>query len=323
MLSNTLLDDSNCSSRADPVDLETTKFIGGTVDCGSLCRKLTIWRSAPSAGSSGKRRPWKFLCSVCLIAEFAVYFYYVAPRDSFLRRTMSCMMTDARAAEEVKKIPVLDHNLLLLVGAVTLLKLLIEVWGQDTPTWVCPGGIVLFVLIYGLGLPSIVVYMNGYCIAKRDLATSVDPTLRACFGLLLFLFGSVYALSYEVGRFQWKQRPENKGKLHTVGLAKYCIHPNYFADIFTYTGWAVLAGTTCALSAPLGAVWSLVYLVIPNSDAYLARKYSKEWAGYAAKTATLIPFVHSWTVLQILAWIGFAGSVYLGANCAGQCDASS
>ena len=30
-----------------------------------------------------------------------------------------------------------------------------------------------------------------------------------------------------------------------------CIHPNYLGDLFTYTGWALACGTTCALSIPI------------------------------------------------------------------------
>ena len=59
---------------------------------------------------------------------------------------------------------------------------------------------------------------------------------RDIVGFVLFAFGSSYSLWYEVHRFQWKKDPNNKGKLHTIGLAKYCIHPNYLGDICTYTG---------------------------------------------------------------------------------------
>ena len=46
---------------------------------------------------------------------------------------------------------------------------------------------------------------------------------RETAGLALYLFGSSYSLGYEVHRFRWKARPENQGKLHTVGLATHCI----------------------------------------------------------------------------------------------------
>lgn len=62
---------------------------------------------------------------------------------------------------------------------------------------------------------------------------------RDLVALLLYFGGSCFSLTYEVGRFRWKALPENKGRLHTVGLAAWCIHPNYFGDLFTYTGWAL------------------------------------------------------------------------------------
>ncbi len=49
----------------------------------------------------------------------------------------------------------------------------------------------------------------------------VDVALpyREVFALALYCFGSGYSLSYELHRFWWKAQPENKGQLHTVGLA--------------------------------------------------------------------------------------------------------
>lgn len=256
--------------------LPEKRLCGGCLDCS----RLVIWR-----GDGSDRRMWKSFCTLCLIGELSVYLYVVQSRP-----------------------------LLVVMGLVTLAKLLVETWGQDTPTWVCPGGPVLFFLIYFLIIPGIV-YADGLCTKNPDI---IFPCKDAV-GFALFLFGYSYSLWYEVNRFKWKKDPSNKGRLHAIGLAKYCTHPNYLGDLFCYTGWGICAGTTCSLSAPAAMIPSFVYLVIPNSDAYLADKYSDEWPAYEAKTARLIPYLQSGAGNHALAIIALLLSCYLGQHCGEQC----
>ena len=49
-------------------------------------------------------------------------------------------------------------------------------------------------------------------------------------------------LGYELHRFAFKARPQNKGRLHTEQLASLSIHPNYFGDLFMFTGMALVIG---------------------------------------------------------------------------------
>ena len=168
--------------------------------------------------------------------------------------------------------------LLICFGVWSLVKYLVETWGQETPTWICPGGIGGFIMIYVLIMPGIV-YMDGYCTSNQDMHFPFRNEIAA----VLFFGGSSFSLSYELGRFAWKKKDQNKGKLHTVGLAKYCIHPNYLGDLFTFTGWGLACGTTCALSAPIWMLWSFGMIVCPNSDAYLAQRYSSEFPAFPAR----------------------------------------
>lgn len=184
---------------------------------------------------------------------------------------------------------------LCLIGAVFLIKLLIETWAQHTPTWVCPGTWLLFTLVYGTGFPY-VISTFAYCRKTTD----IQFPYRDAVAISLYLFGSAFSLSYEVQRFLWKAREENKGKLHTVGLAALCVHPNYFGDLFTYTGWALAAGTMYSMQLTFFMIFAFDIFTIPNSDTYLAQRYPEEFPAYAAATPTLIPFVHSKTVLTIL-----------------------
>ncbi|CAE7731284.1 unnamed protein product [Symbiodinium microadriaticum] len=250
-------------------------------------RKWVQWRRPAGSSSSTDRLPWQSGCTVLFLLEMSSYFYFV-----------------------------LESPVLLVMGGVFVVKVLVEIWGQTTPTWLCPGTLCLLLVVYTLGFPTIVPYMFGYCTKVLDICFLGHQTLA----LALYLGGSSYSLYYEVHRFRWKAKPENKGKLHMVGPAAWCIHPNYFGDLFTYTGWALATGTTCALSIPIATIFTFVMAVVPNSDNYLAQRYPEEFPAYAAKTATLIPGLHSKLGSQILAWASLVVSMYFWCNtCSASC----
>mmetsp|Transcript_110293 Transcript_110293/g.292934 ORF Transcript_110293/g.292934 Transcript_110293/m.292934 type:complete len:305 (-) Transcript_110293:27-941(-) len=275
------------------------------------CGRLSLWR-----GTGSNRRAWKAVCTAGCALVFGSYFDTVyrlhGPEAAGAERDSSTCLT------------------LLLVGVLTLVKFLVEIWGQETPTWVCPGGPVLFCAVYLLGFPSYI-YTAAACSQHADLdqLLATRSPYRQAIGFVLFSLGSAYSLCYEVGRFRWKRKATNKGRLHTEGLARYCIHPNYLGDLITYTGWGIVAGTSCSLSLPTVMVWSFAFLVCPNSDAYLAEKYrhgvddggtaTPSFSEYAARTATLIPGVRGPAANYALGCIGLALSVWCGRGCAMQC----
>jgi len=197
-------------------------------------------------------------------------------------------------------------------------------WAQDTPTWVAPGGLGLFVIVYLLGLPSVLA-MYGYCQCECDVSAAwlrlfgTSPFALPGLGLALFAFGTAYSWAYEGSRFRFKARPENRGRLHTEGLASLCVHPNYFGDLFTYTGFALATGTSCALCVPAGMPALFVFLVIPNSDAYLATRYGKAFQEYAACTAKLIPGLFNERVERAFSLVLLAASVWLSFQCGPAC----
>ena len=239
----------------------------------------TLWR-----GSLDNRKRWQVICSMMLVA---VVSYYASL--------------------------VLDSLVMMIIGGVWCVKLLCEIWGQETPTWACPGSPGVFIAVYIFGLPSFA-WMFGSC-------RQVDINLpnRELVGLGSYLFGSAFSLSYELHRFHWKAKPENKGKLHTIGLAAYCIHPNYFGDLFTYGGWALASGTACALSIVPFQVFLMVYIICPNSDAYLAQKYASEFPAYSSSTASFIPGLRSATLSKVLAWLCLGLAVWMEMNCSASC----
>jgi len=252
-----------------------------TLACGIDCAKLLAWR-----GTGSNRTFWKAMCSAALSFWFALYFWAVQESWS-----------------------------LCFVGALSCVKFLVEIWGQDTPTWVCPGGWPMFLLVYTLGFPGVGYYCSA-CVRHPDL---LIPH-REIAGVFFFLFGSGYAMSYELSRFAWKKCEENKGKLHTVGHASLCIHPNYLGDLFTYTGWALCCGTSCVLSAPIFMVWMFVLFVCPNSDAYLASRYPDQFPSYAARTATLLPGLRGGVASSVVAWACFVLACFASMRCPEQCS---
>lgn len=246
------------------------------------CGCLLSWRYA-----GGNRQLYKVLCTCGLIANVGIYVY--------LRQAFPVMVA---------------------IGVMWLLKNLVAIWGQDTPTFLVPGTPATFVLVYVIGIPSIVWMLIGCPVTGE-----VSFPYRDIIGLALFVFGNGYSFAYEFGRFRWKALAENKGHCHTVGLARLCIHPNYLGDLFAYSGWALAGGTMCALSLTGGQIAMFLWVVVPNADAYLAERYGDEFRAYAKKTATLIPFVHARWLNQVLACVGLATSIYASLYCSDSCPA--
>lgn len=245
------------------------------------CNKFLSWR-----GEGSNRTFWKALSTVLLVGNFGFYMYLV-------RETLP----------------------LALCGVVTFLKFAFEIWGQETPTWVSPGGPLTFFVVYFLGLPS-VLYMFGACTVNQDLDSI---PYRNVVGIVSFFSGSIFSWTYEAQRFRWKMLPEHKGKLYTEGLGKLCIHPNYFGDLFTYGGWALVTGTSCAFCIVPSMIATFSFFVCPNSDAYLAGRYGAEFEKYSRETANLIPGLRSVWLSRIVAWASAACGLWLSLSCGTQC----
>lgn len=257
------------------------------------------------------RLAWKTVCAIVLTAEVSLWLCWIFQ------------------AGQTNNIGPPSFYALVAMWGFTICKMQVEIWGQDTPTWVCPGTVLMFFVIFVLIIPGFGL-ADAYCLMETDLPTLVEHCTGSegaayyglpAVGVLLFAFGSSLSLSYEVSRFRWKAHAENKGKLHTVGLASLCIHPNYFGDLFTYTGVALACGTSCALSIPVGMLGSFVLIVVPNSDAYLAKRYPDEFPAYAARVGTLIPGVTGGGWGSVLLGVLSVGvSAWLSGQCSGACS---
>jgi hypothetical protein len=134
---------------------------GGAAPAESSCWHLGPGNRTGWRGGFGSRRVWKAVCTVVLTAEFAGFLYVVHQRSVW-----------GRAGDKDDKsynLPTAEASVAnFAIFLVTFLKYLVEIWGQETPTWVCPGTFLMFFIIYGLIFPG-VAYSFGYCTQDCDV----------------------------------------------------------------------------------------------------------------------------------------------------------
>ncbi len=111
-------------------------------------------------------------------------------------------------------------------------------------------------------------------------------------GIAMVIIGSFLNSGSEIQRWHWKKKPTSKGKCYTEGLFPYSMHINYFGDSVLFCGWAILAASLFAWPVPIFIIASFVWFHIPALDAYLAKRYGKDFEIYAAKTAKFVPFLY-------------------------------
>lgn len=110
-------------------------------------------------------------------------------------------------------------------------------------------------------------------------------------GAALYVFGSWMNTFSELQRRAWKRRPENAGHLYTLGLFRWCRHPNYLGDSLLFTGFAAITGSWVALVIPAIMIVGFVFAAIPALDRRLRAHYGQEFDRWAATTRRYIPLV--------------------------------
>jgi protein-S-isoprenylcysteine O-methyltransferase Ste14 len=114
----------------------------------------------------------------------------------------------------------------------------------------------------------------------------------AAAGAILFALGSWMNSSAEYARHAWKQHPENRGRLYTLGLFRYSRHPNYLGDLISFSGLCLVAGRWVTIVIPSIMLAGFVFANIPMLDSHLRNHYGSAFDEYAARTRKLIPFVY-------------------------------
>lgn len=121
---------------------------------------------------------------------------------------------------------------------------------------------------------------------------STPFSIAASFGVALFLIGSWMNTWAEYQRNVWKQRPENRGCLYTLGLFRYTRHPNYCGDLLSFSGMCIISGCWITVIIPVIMFSGFVFANIPALDKHLQEHYGDEFIHYASHTYKLIPFIY-------------------------------
>jgi protein-S-isoprenylcysteine O-methyltransferase Ste14 len=146
-------------------------------------------------------------------------------------------------------------------------------WGEAT-----------LVGVWVLGIHSLFAYFGG------TNPREVGPA--AAGALALYVAGSYLNTASEWQRKSWKDRPENKGRLYTVGLFRYAMHINYFGDELLFTGYALLTGVAWMLIVPALMLAGFVFFNIPDLDKHLREHYGAAFEDYARRTFKFVPYVY-------------------------------
>lgn len=126
--------------------------------------------------------------------------------------------------------------------------------------------------------------------AKFSNGQEVDIT-TTCIAVVLYTLGSYLNTCSELERKFWKQRPENKGKLYTLGWSSWSRNINYFGDSVLFSGFALMTNVWWNCWVPLLMSISFIFHHIPDKEKYLSEKYNKDWPGYVATTKSFVPFL--------------------------------
>lgn len=110
--------------------------------------------------------------------------------------------------------------------------------------------------------------------------------------LLLFVAGSVLTTGSELARARWKSRPENQGRLYTQGAFRYARHINYFGEVVSFTGFAILTRYWWAAIVPLLMLLFFIFMHISALDRHLREHYPEAYPEYRRNTKKLIPFIY-------------------------------
>jgi protein-S-isoprenylcysteine O-methyltransferase Ste14 len=137
-------------------------------------------------------------------------------------------------------------------------------------------------------LMLLVLFAFAYVGGKNDKPINIIDII----GIFLFLCGSFLNTYSEYERHTWKKKPENKGLLYTEGLFKYSMHINYFGDVVLFTGFALITQSIYMLLIPFFMTLNFIFFLIPTLDAYLKKKYGKEFIEYSKRSKKFIPFIY-------------------------------
>ncbi len=111
------------------------------------------------------------------------------------------------------------------------------------------------------------------------------------FAIAIYLLGSWLNTASEKQRNDFKELPENKGKLYTKGLFAHSMHINFFGDILWILAYAIVTQNIWSALIVIFITAFFAFFNVPMLDKYLANRYGQDFTTYAKNTKRLVPFV--------------------------------
>jgi len=117
-------------------------------------------------------------------------------------------------------------------------------------------------------------------------------------GFVIWAFGFGFELIADAQKSAFRENPVNKGKFIQSGLWSWSRHPNYFGEIVTWIGVAVIALPVLkgwALLTLISPLWVIIQLVVISGVPLLEKKADERWGdqedyqAYKKNTPVLIP----------------------------------
>lgn len=150
-------------------------------------------------------------------------------------------------------------------------------WFSYFQTFLLQGGLILII-----SLPLLAINVSNKQLNVLDFIAIVVW----CFGLA-FEAGGDYQLA------QFKNNPNNKGKVLNSGFWKYTRHPNYFGDATIWVAYALFCLASGNYWQVIGTVIMIVFLIKVSGVALLEKnlKTTKpQYKEYIEKTNSFIPW---------------------------------
>ena len=131
-------------------------------------------------------------------------------------------------------------------------------------------------------------FLNGYWFVRfaNDYRSGILIDLRLIGGVIIFLSGFVINKYHDYLLIKLRPTSGNGYKIPNGGLFKYVSCPNFFGEIISWTGFALVAFNLPSLSF---LIWTLINLTTRALDHH--KWYIKEFPGYDKERRALIPFL--------------------------------
>ena len=147
-----------------------------------------------------------------------------------------------------------------------------------------PVVIVVFAFIFNIINSS----LNGYWFVHfaTDYRSGALTNLRLIAGVIIFISGFIINKYHDFLLIKLRPTSGNGYKIPYGGLFKYVSCPNFFGEIISWAGYALVAFNLPALSF---LIWTLINLTTRALDHH--RWYIKEFPEYDKDRRALIPFL--------------------------------